>query len=131
MPYANSADIAGIYGQDELDRAADRDGDGTADDAVVTQALENATSTINSHVGRRYPLPLLETPPLLRRLCVDIALYNLVLEGGAWTEEHRYRYEDALKHLQRIGDGRATLGEGATPTEDTAPAARSYPLLRG
>lgn len=110
MIYATRQDIIDRYGDDELIVSADHDGDGTADRAVVEQGLQDASDAIDVHIGERYPLPLKSVPPVLIRLCVDMALY-LMSKPPAITDEKRRRYEDAVKLLTKISEGKGTLGE--------------------
>lgn len=108
--YASQQDIVDRYGEDILSVAADRDGDGQPDNAVVTQALEDASHEIDSYVGARYDLPLPSKPALLQRICIDIALYRMSSEADVATEERRTRYQDAVKLLRGIAKGEMTLG---------------------
>lgn len=110
MPYATKQDIIDRYGEAALIVAADHDGDGEADPAVVTQGLNDASEEIDAYVGGRCILPLNPVPPVLVRLCVDIALYRMSMPP-AITDELRRRYEDAIKLLKLIADGTVTLGE--------------------
>lgn len=114
MTYATQADIEELYGADAL-YVADRDGDGTAEAGAVTRAIEEAAAEIDSHIGARYTLPLAQTPPILRRICVDIAIYRLALSHDALSEEMRVRYDDAVKHLVRLAKGDASLNLPADP----------------
>jgi phage gp36-like protein len=113
MPYATQQDMIDRYGEDDLLIAADHDGDGVADAAVVTQGLSDATDVIDAHIGARYTLPLATVPAVLKRLCVDIALY-LMSKPPSITEEKRKRYEDAIKLLQAISSGKVSLGISET-----------------
>lgn len=108
MPYAADADIVELYGPDAL-TVADRDGDGIPDFGAVARALADAGDEIDSFLAVRYSLPLAATPGIVRRLCVDIAVYRLALSADVLTDEHRRRYEDALAHLKRLAKGEAVL----------------------
>lgn len=108
MAYADQSDITTLYSEDAL-YVADRDGDGVADVDAVARALTSASSEIDSFLGVRYSLPIETIPDLLVQFCVDIAIYRLALARDVLSEEHRRRYEDTLKHLQKIADGKATL----------------------
>lgn len=121
--YAAAEDISDLYGTEELIRASDLDRDGSADTATVDRAIADASATIDVYVGKKYALPLSVTTPVLKRLCVDIALYRMVLTAGVWTEEHRVRYDDALQMLKDIAEGKATLGVATTGEGDEAETA--------
>ena len=112
MPYASQADIVDLYGQNAL-VVADRDGDGVADAAAISRAMDLSSGEMDTYIGRRYSLPLpaltVSSAAHLTQLCVDIAVYRLALSQDVATAEHRLRYEDALAVLTRIADGRAAL----------------------
>jgi len=116
MAYAIRQDIVERYGTNELIVAADHDEDGTADTPVVEQGLQDASEEIDVYLGGRYALPLAVVPPVLKRLCVDMAMY-LMSKPPSVTEEKRKRYEDAVKLLTLIGQGKITLG--ASDPENT------------
>lgn len=113
MAYATQDDIITLYSEDAL-YVADRDGDGVVETDAVARALTSASGEIDSFIGVRYSLPLTiptgETAPdLLKQFCVDIAVYRLALSRDVLSEEHRRRYEDTIKHLERIAKGTASL----------------------
>lgn len=126
MAYATEADIVELYGADAL-YVADHDGDGASDTAAVERALSSASDEIDSHLAVRYTVPLEDTPSVVRQWCVDIALYRLALSHTVLTEEHRTRYEDALKALKNVADGKQRLvfpadgGSTGEPEEDLGP----------
>ena len=131
--YATQDDITALYGPDAL-FVADRDGDGVAEAASVTRALEEASAEIDSFLAPRFDLPLAESQPVLRRLAVDIALYRLTKASDVATEELRKRYDDAMKTLERIQEGKQSLilppgdidgdgeDDGAQPVVQSGPA---------
>ncbi|MEM7046989.1 MAG: DUF1320 domain-containing protein [Pseudomonadota bacterium] len=117
MTYATSKDIENAYGKGSLP-----DGGGTS--AAVTAALSAATAEIDTYLAGRYDLPLATPPPILKALCVDIALYKTSLDIGSLTDERRKRYEDALALLRRLADGKADLG--LPKPKQTAPSHASF-----
>lgn len=122
--YATQQDMIDRYGEDDLLIAADHDGDGVADAAVVTQGLSDATDVIDTHIGARYTLPLTTVPAVLKRLCVDIAIY-LMSKPPSVTEEKRKRYEDAVKLLQAISTGKVSLGISSSESAATTDGAET------
>ena len=134
MAYATQADITLIYSPDAL-YVADRDGDGVADAPAIARAMDLASGEIDSYIGARYGLLLVNAPAILIQFCVDIAVYRLALSRDVLTEEHRRRYEDTLKHLKDIARGTAALiMPGATsgnPTPGTTAPARPQPIVSG
>lgn len=117
MIYATQNDIVEAYSEDAL-YVADRDGDGVVDAVAVSAALARASEEIDSYIAVRYPLPLAETPGLLKGFCIDIALYRLASTRNVVSEEHRQRYEDAIKHLEKIAKGIAALPVAAADGEE-------------
>ncbi len=110
MAYATPAQIGERYDANVLVTIADRDGDGSADSAVLERALADASAEIDTYLAAKYDLPLSSTPEVLTRLAVDIAVYRLASEAGPATEERRQRYDDAVALLRRLASGEASLG---------------------
>lgn len=132
MAYATQNDITTLYSTDAL-YVADRDGDGVPDADAIARALNAASGEIDSYLAVRYIVPW-ETPDeLLTQFCVDIALYRLALSRDVLSEEHRRRYEDAIKHLKDIAAGRAALVQPVTndANGDPNPPTRPHPIVTG
>lgn len=119
MPYANTQDIIDRYGEDFLFTIADRDHDDDLDTTATDNTLSDASGLMDSYLSTRFALPLAETPALLKRLCIDVAVYWLSEDGGGATEEKRQRYEDAISWLKRISKGEAELGLDSDSGGDT------------
>lgn len=100
---------------------------------AVENALSDASGLMDSYLSTRYPLPVIHFPDLLKRLCVDIAVYWLAQDGGGTTEEKRQRYEDAVAWLERLAQGKAELNitgsesETQTPTGTQGACIQSHP----
>lgn len=107
--YATEQDIIDKYGEGTLITTADHDSDGVADPEVVARGLSDAGDEIDMYIGSRYPLPMASVPPIFKPLCIDIALYKMSV-GLAVNDEKRLRYEDAVKLLAKIAEGKITLG---------------------
>ena len=65
MSYATLAALLERYDESEILVIADRDQDGEIDEAVVQDALDDATAEIDTWVQARYTLPLPRTPEIL------------------------------------------------------------------
>lgn len=118
--YATSAELQDYLGEDDFLRVADRDGSGAVDADAVTQALDEASSLADSYLARW--LPIASVPPVLRRHVMAIAAYSLA--GNLQTDDQRRRYEDAIKWLRDVADGKASLG--IPPSSDTVSSGSVY-----
>ena len=121
--YATQQDMINRFGEEELILVTDRDGSANAIvDAVLDQALLDASAEIDGYLGGRYKLPLLTVPAVLTRICCDIARYLLNDERA--TEQLQARYQDSIKFLRSLGKGELSLGlpdEGETgPSQNLA-----------
>ena len=110
MSYATPAQVTERHGADAVLLLTDRDGDGVADTNAIERALADASAEIDTYLAVKYDLPLSETPAVLTRLAADIAIYRLAVSADRRIEEHRVRYDDAVKLLERISVGKASLG---------------------
>jgi len=119
MAYSTKEDILEQISEAELVRLSDDAGAGQVDEAVVARSIADADAEIEAYLGERYQLPLSPVPALVRKLSVDIALYNLYSRRLAPPEARERRYQEAKALLREAARGLATLGEGA-PSENAA-----------
>lgn len=117
MPYATYNDVKTIYQESVLARLLYNEdlAEPGIDTAQMDRALVEATAEIDTHLSARYPVPLPAPPPIVRRLCVDIAVYLVALPAEKMTEEITTRYKAAVKLLERIAEGKAGLGLASDP----------------
>ena len=114
--YATIEDCVARYGEDLITLLTDREKTGLRNDERLSQALSDAGAEIDASLRQRYELPLPQSPELLRRIEIDMALYRLASEADLATEERRGRYDDAVKLLALLRRGEASLGlVGPTP----------------
>jgi phage gp36-like protein len=121
MTYATIDDLVTRYGADELAQRTDRISGEILDESIVNRALADADAEIDSSIGRRYALPVASVPPLLVRIACTIARYHVHDEAA--TKRIRDDYDDAMKVLADIRDGRRTLPLATADGGGTAPAA--------
>ena len=105
--YATLQDMQSRFSVD-LMRVAVIPGTATLDEAVVAQALEDASSLIDGYLAGRYPLPLAHVPTALVPICCDIARHRLY--GEQAPEQIAKRYEAAVAFLKSVGRGELALG---------------------
>lgn len=111
MAYAVMADMVARFGELEVIQLTDRNQDGYIDEDVAAVALADATAEIDAYLGR-FKRPFTDVPPILKRLCCDIARYRLTAANGVLiTEEIRNRYKiDVLDLLRAMAKGDVQLG---------------------
>lgn len=121
MPYATQSDLVTRFGSAEIAQLTDRVAGAVIDASVVNAALADADALIEGYLAARYALPVAPVPALLTRLAGDIARY--LLHGTSAREKVREAYEDALRVLRDLADGRATLAGAAAAPASQTPAA--------
>jgi phage gp36-like protein len=110
--YATLEDLTRQIPEDLLIQLTDDVGSGVIDTAVTDTALETADVEIDGYLGARYPLPLATVPPVIAKQAVDIAIYNLYARRMGPPEHWQKRYENVIRFLERVADGRISLGAG-------------------
>lgn len=84
----------------------------------IIEALKDAESEINGYLQKRYPLPLRTVPAVIKKLCKDIALYNLFSRRGI-NEDNSVektivdRYKNSTRYLENISKGIVEIGVSA------------------
>lgn len=111
MAYATIADLERTAGgATRVTHLSAPDG-GDRDEARLSAALAEATSIVESYIGRRYRVPLISVPSFLATYTAIIAVWALGNDALSITETEKERYKAALNHLTRIADGKASLAE--------------------
>jgi len=110
VSYATLDDLQRILSPAELTQLADDDGDGIPDAVVIERALADAQAEVDGYIGTRHPVPLPNPPALVRRLTVDLAIWNLYNRRDLVTDARKAQAEAARKLLNNIAQGTVTLG---------------------
>jgi len=97
---------------------------GTVNTGRVDRAIEDAADLINSYAASRYPIPFNPVPGVIRKIAVDIALYNLFSRRG-YDEDTADksvldRYKGAVNFLEHLAKGLVTIGAGQPAAEGGA-----------
>lgn len=115
--YIGREDLLAAIGKDELTQLTnDEMGDySTAEPNwdVVDNALRYASELADGYLAGRYALPLESVPTLLGQWCTDIArhwLHKRRLNGAEFPKQVQQAYEDAVKLLSSVRDGKLHLG---------------------
>ncbi len=132
MSYAEISDIRKQIRESELIGLTDEGDLGVVDATVADNAIEAASVEIDGYLGGRYTLPLDPVPDILKKLCADIAIYNLYSLADGPPENRETRYKNAIAFLKAVNKGDISLGandpEGTGPG-DTAGVSSSEPVF--
>ena len=104
--FATFEDMVTRFGQSEMDRIADRDGDGVADQDTVSAAIEYATSEILGRTSA-YRIDLSQVWPVLRDAATAIARERLY--DNSVPESVSEQAESARQNLYDINTGALQL----------------------
>lgn len=110
MTYASQQDMVDRFGEREVIMLTDRDNSGVIDTPLLARMLETADDEINPYLQAKYTIPLVNTPPIVRKFACDIARYRCCGAEVTETEEIRNRYKDAIKFLEKVSRGEISLG---------------------
>lgn len=118
MPYATQADILLQLDEEVLIGLTDDAGVGSVNAATVTRAISDADAEIDAYCGTRYDVPFSAATPIIRKLSVDIAIYNLFIRRQTAPDERKERYDNAVRFLKDVSKGAASLGENEPEAAD-------------
>jgi phage gp36-like protein len=95
----------------------------------LARALEDAHAEVDSFVLARYPQPFSIIPPLLTSLAFELVKYRLLqARSDLISELDRASYEDALRSLREIADGRRQLAFPPVNQTESLVQARQVPV---
>lgn len=131
MAYITNVNIEERLGTDTYLQLADDDGNGVADAAVVDEARLGAEGEVNSHLARRYEVPIdlvahPELAELLATMTLDLAEYRLRARRPPVPEDARRRRGDTVAWLSGVAAGSIDLPSTVpvAPTTARGPAAQ-------
>ena len=117
MAYSTITDILNQLDEQTLIQLTDDAGMGAVNQSVITAAIADADSEIDSYCGSRYDVPLSSATGMIRKISVDMAIYNLYGRRSQGPPETvAERYKNAVRFLRDVSAGKVTLGANA-PTE--------------
>jgi len=114
MSYCIQSDLVEQIQENELIELTDDAGAGTVDTSVVARAIADADAEIDSYCAR-YTLPFLPVPVMIRKVSVDVAIYNLFSRRSLikLDDPRQKRYDNAIRFLRDVSKGVTTLGADA------------------
>jgi phage gp36-like protein len=121
MAYSTQSDLLKGISEEELAELTAESG-GTPEATLVAEAVAKADAEIDAMCGVKYQVPFSPVPEMVRSLSVDMAIYHLFTRRNLEDKVRRQKYEDAVKFLDRVSKGTATLGASALPPPEVESA---------
>jgi len=118
MAYCTQSDILEQIDEDRLIQLTDDNDAGVIDTDVVDRAIADADAEIDAYCGTRYDTPFSPTPAMIRKISVDIGIYNLFVRRRGVPEDRQKRYDNAIKFLTNVSKGLISLGADAPSVDD-------------
>lgn len=122
MPtYLTAQEYVTRFGEQETINLTDENRTGTYDSAKVEAAITNAEQEADGYLGKRYTLPLSETPAIVKSIVGSLARYDLFSNNRPEAVEKQAAI--ARSQLKDIARGLMTL-PGATGLIDEQDSSR-------
>ncbi|MCX5891603.1 MAG: DUF1320 domain-containing protein [Deltaproteobacteria bacterium] len=117
MAYCSQDDLLKMIPLVELAELSAESGD-EPEAAVVAEAIAKAAGEIDAYLAVRYVLPLAATPPQVKNLAVDMALYHLYSRRSVAPPVRRQKYDAAVAFLKEVAAGQALVEGVGSPSGD-------------
>jgi len=116
MGYCTVSDIKKVIPENTLIQLTDDNDLGKIDQAFIFDAITQADSEINSYCGVKYSVPFTVAPDIIKKISIDIAIYNLYSRRVEEIPDIRGdRYRTAIRQLEGIAKGTVSIGEDPEP----------------
>lgn len=110
MPYCTQDNILAMVDEETLVSITDDDDTGSVDADVIAAAIADADAAIDTYLVRQYTVPMASpVPDMVRKLSVDVSLYNLYSRRNRVPESVEQRFKDAVVTLRDIAAGKAGI----------------------
>ncbi len=113
--YCTIENLKGKISEAHLIQLTDDEDLGVMDTVVVNGAIADATAEIDSYCSGRYSVPLSPVPSIIVKYAKDIAIYNLYQRRSGADEDRQRDYDNAVKFLIKVSEGKANLGVQPPP----------------
>jgi phage gp36-like protein len=109
--YCTLEDIKKAIPEKNIIELTDDDNFGSIDEAKVQDAIDYAEQLINGYLRGRYPVPLEPVPKIIRRLAVDLAVFQLYSRRFEldMPQSMLDRRKEIIKLLEYIQAGKVLL----------------------
>jgi phage gp36-like protein len=120
MGYCTLADVKKYIPEAAIIQLTDDDDTGEINETNVTEAIAAADAEIDAYCAGRYTVPFETAPDQIKKLSVDIAIYNLYKRKvETIPEAKKDSYNNATRMLKDLSTGKASLLVGTEEVADT------------
>lgn len=133
MTYSTKQDLIDRFGEKELRELTDRVNrpPTTIDDVVVGRALDDAEALANGYLAKLYAMPLSVVPPVLTKVCADIARYYLHGKAADKDSPVARAYAEGVSWLKDVAKGLVTIeADGIAPAQAGGGSVKANPSSR-
>jgi len=111
--YCDREGLIDRFGEEQLIQLTDQTGSEIIDDAVLENAILDASAEIDMYLAGRYALPLSTTPLPLARIACVLVRDLLAGDSDKADEQWKKEAEACRKTLDKIATGKISLGVDA------------------
>lgn len=117
MAYCTIDDVKKMIDEGKLIRLTDDEDTGSINSDRLQEAIDSAGEEIDTYIGGRIALPITgDVPPILGKLNVDLAIYNVYSRVKESIPEVRAeRYKAAIRFLEKLSEGKISIGCQPSP----------------
>jgi len=133
VQYVTQQDLIDRFGEKELRELSDRVNRPPTmiDDTVVSRHIADAEALANGYIAKVYALPLTVVPPVLTKVCADLARYYLHGKAADKDSPVTAAYNQAISWLKDVARGLVELDAGGdTPAQAGTGAIKANPSGR-
>jgi phage gp36-like protein len=110
MSYSTLDDIKKLIPADILIQLTDDENTGAVVASRIDEAVAQADAEVNAYCATKFTVPFAPVPVVIRKLSVDLAIYNLYSRRVEIVPETRSeRYKNAVRTLEGIAKGTVAL----------------------
>lgn len=123
--YGSLDELKKLIPESELIQLTDDENTGAVNDAVILELVSGVDELIDSHLRGRFALPLDPVPPLIRKIALDLYVYEIYGHRPVFgiPESIEKKRTAQMKVLASIRSGELQLGiaGAATPAAPSSP----------
>ena len=109
--YSSQSDIERLIPPDTIYQLTNDGVAGGTDTDVLEESIRQADAEIDSYCGTFLTVPFVVVPDIIKKISVDIAIYNLYSRKVEEIPPARNdRYKNAIRQLEGISKGTISIG---------------------